>query len=224
MRFMRRQAWPTVATTKLPCEVRHLAMRGDSAAVHIWEATMSTFTISIPGGRIGHFLAGAAVASVIGGSAVAITDANFTYTTAKSGFLSISPMALAPDSDIAEYFTGFGTGRLAATNSRCFSTGVNLPHGSNITQLAVWYVSPATSNPFVYLQRTALVNGATTSLIANGGISDDTATRKVAVPPIAGGSSVVDNVGFAYGFGICPGAGGEFRGARIAYTYTSAGD
>jgi hypothetical protein len=40
---------------------------------------MATITVSIPGSRIGNFLAGAAVASVIGGTAVAITDTNFTW-------------------------------------------------------------------------------------------------------------------------------------------------
>jgi len=186
---------------------------------------MPTFTVSIPGGRIGNFLAGAVVASVIGGTAVAITSPDFTYSTTKTGYYSIHPMALASADNVAQYTNIYTTSSLFAVNvGVCHSTGVNLPQGSRITQLAVWYQSPAGSDPTVYLQRTTLADGNTSSLLTSGSIADDSNTRKLAVLPLVGGASVVSNTGFAYGFGICLGSNGTFRGARIAYTYTSAGD
>lgn len=51
---------------------------------------MPTFTVSIPGGRIGNFLAGAAVASVIGGTAIAVTDTNFRYSTPDGLLLNLA--------------------------------------------------------------------------------------------------------------------------------------
>ena len=100
---------------------------------------------------------------------------------------------------------------------------MNLPNGSRITQLAVWYSSPAGSDPYVYLHRTRLSDGATGPLIPTGELFDDTDTRKLAVIPLIGGSSLVSNTGFAYAFGFCPGTGGAFGGARIAYAYNNAG-
>jgi len=188
---------------------------------------MPTFTVSIPGGRIGNFLAGAAVASVIGGAAVAVTSPDFTYSATKTGYYTIHPSGLVPYADGLDYFVEHGPPRLfqhGASNG-CYETNVNLPHGSRITQLAVWFRSPPASpnRPSVLLLRTTLSDGSWT-LLSNYNIPDDSNTRKLAVIPIAGGSSLVSNIGFAYGFAFCPGPGGDFFGARIAYTYTSAGD
>jgi len=126
-----------------------------------------------------------------------------------------------PNSD---YRTSYDPVRLTARNDACFSTGVNLPQGSRITQFAVWYSSEANDNPTVHLQRTNLANGTSTALLASQSIVGDSGFHELAVIPIAGGSSLVSNIGFAYGLGFCPGTNGSFRGARIAYTYTSAGD
>jgi hypothetical protein len=163
-------------------------------------------------------------ALAMGGTAVAITGTEFLYSSTKTGFLSIHPMDLAPDSNNAQYSNDYLFPTLFAANVSCYSTGVNLPHGSRITQLAVWYSSPAGSDPVVLFVRNNLANGTSDSLITSGSIFNDSNTRKLAVLPLAGGSSVVGNAGFSYGFGICPGVNGSFRGARITYTYTNAGD
>jgi len=163
----------------------------------------------------------------LGGTGGAVTSPDFTYSSTKTGFFTIHPMAMAPDSHIGQYGIEYADAKLTDKGSdSCYSTGVNLPHGSRITQLIIWYSSPATanSNPRPYLRRVGVVDGSQTALVNEAFIVDDTDTRKMAVLPIIGGSSLVSNAGFAYGFGICPGAGGGFLGARIAYTYTSAGD
>ena len=160
----------------------------------------------------------------LGGTVAAITSPDFIYSTTKTGYFTIHPMALAPDVDTAQYSNFYPTATLAAVTGSCFSTGVNLPHGSRITQLAVWYNSPAGSDPVFYLMSHNLTNANTSFLVSNEEIPDDTNTRKLAVLPILGGTVPVSNTGFSYGFGVCPGTGGAFRGARIAYTYTSSGD
>jgi len=77
--------------------------------------------------------------------------------------------------------------------------------------------------PDVLFRRHSLTDGSGT-LLTTGFIGNDTTARKLGVLPIAGGSSLVSNAGFSYSLGICPGEGGTFWGARIAYTYISAGD
>ena len=172
---------------------------------------------------LGSTTTGLVTVLALGGTVAAITSPDFTYTSTKTGYYTIHPMALGPGSGDASFAIQFD-GTLKDFNSNCYSTGVNLPAGSRITQLAVWYSSPAVTNPTVFLRRVTLADGTSASLITSGSISDDTDTRKLAVLPIAAGSGPVSNTGFAYAFGICPGQGGTFHGARIAYTYTSAGD
>src|SRR5262245_23079601 len=93
-------------------------------------ANMPTFTVSIPCGRVGSFLAGAAVASVVGGAATAITDTKFTYSEPKIGLYSISPADLHPGNDTAaNAFYGNGDYLLynAPDDRECFYSGVHLP-------------------------------------------------------------------------------------------------
>ena len=173
---------------------------------------------------IGGVAAGFIAALAMGATAVAITDTQFLYSSTKTGYFTIHAMAVAPNTNLANYTIHYTEGAATTQNDSCFSTGVNLPQGSRITQLLVWYTSAAADNPFVYFERIRLTDGSGTSLIPSGTIADNSDTRKLAVIPIVGGSSPVSNIGFSYGFGICPGTDGSFRGARIAYTYTSAGD
>jgi len=165
-------------------------------------------------------------ALAMGGTVAALTSSSFIYSPLKTGYFSIHPMALGPDrtSSTTFYLNHYFNGHLFSGNDGCFTTGVNLPHGSRITQLAVWYQSPAGSELFVYFHRTRLSDGATGPMIPAGALSDDTNTRKLAVIPLSGTSILVSNTGYAYAFGFCPGAGGAFSGARIAYAYNNAGD
>ena len=160
----------------------------------------------------------------LGGTVAALTASDFTYQTTKTGYLSIHPMALSADRDNADYIVSFIPGSLTTSTNACFSTGVNLPQGSRITQLAVWYSSPTEGDTSVFLQRITLATGFLSPLLVSEDIPIGSTGRKLAIFPIAGGSSLVSNIGFAYGFGVCPGTDGDFHGARIAYTYTSAGD
>jgi len=185
---------------------------------------MFKFVESIRTRLLGSTSVGVIAVLAFGGTVVAVTDTNFTYTTTKTGYYTIDATVLAPANDNADYARVFGSETwLVDFSGHCYFAGVNLPQGSRITQLVVWYKSSEEGGPSVFLQRTTLANGTAGSVLTSGLISDDTNTRKLAVLPIAGGSSLVSNIGFSYAFVICPELG-EFHGARIAYTYTSAGD
>ena len=163
---------------------------------------------------------GFVAAIAMGATAVAITDSDFLYSPPKTGYYSIHPMEMTPEGNIAppDYQP------LPPGSDACFSTGVHVPQGARITQLAVWYTSPTASDPSFSFVRDNLTDGSTSSVIQSVNITDNSGVRKLAIIPLVGGFTLVSNTGFSYGFGTCPGEGGRFEGARIAYTFTNAGD
>lgn len=158
------------------------------------------------------------------GTAQAITDTFFLYSSPRTGYFTISPAALSPDGDGADYIIGFtGGARLQSDSTRCFVTGVNLPQGARITQMRVFYSSGA-SNPHVRLYREALATGVAEQ-IANINLPITGGARSAANVPIAASLATVGNAGFSYGFGTCLfDTASRLHGVRITYTYTNAGD
>jgi hypothetical protein len=124
------------------------------------ETVMMMFK-GIPAGRIGNFLAGAAVASVIGGTAVAVTSPNFTYSSAQPGFYAISPMDMAPNGTIAvnngysiDYYDP-----AQLTANGCHNTGVHLPQGAKLKNVVVYFKSGNQSNLSAFFVRLNLSSG-----------------------------------------------------------------
>lgn len=178
--------------------------------------------------RIPALVAGLLVgATVIGGTAYAITSSSFTYSSTKTGYLSISTMDFAPDglwTATEDYFNGWGGSNLSNTNSsRCFNAGVNLPNGSRIKSIRFFYTSDATGDFFGRLVR---VNPATggTKYLATVSPADDTGVRTSVNATVPANQQLVKNGNFQFGVGACPFDGTVFHGARITYTYRSAGD
>src|SRR4051794_25879480 len=98
-----------------------------------------------------------AIAAAVGtaaliGTAQAITDTTFTYSTPRTGFLGINPTALASlDSSNAYSNTVV---QLTTTGSpSCFGTGINLPQGAKVVTIVVWYKSGAGTDPIVLFSR-----------------------------------------------------------------------
>jgi hypothetical protein len=170
-------------------------------------------------------LAASAVALVlvIGGAAHAVTDTVFKYTNPRTGFFTIDPMALTPDPDFRTYTTSYNAGNLTGTG--CFNTGVNLPNGATITALTVWFASGASSDPSFFFVRRDLTTGNPDTFVNGVSVHDDSTARKghtFKIPNTA--IAKVDGV-HSYGFGVCfPDATNSFLGARVAYTFTTAGD
>ncbi len=179
------------------------------------------------GGWIGRILAGAAVSSMLIGTAFAITANTFSYSRIKTGYYSIHPGALAPIDTLAasNYNVNFVNPSMdtGSGSSVCFSTGINLPNGASIVSLTIFYQSNASSNISALMTRLALSTGIPDNFLFQI-ISDDSDVRRRSVFPVPAASQFVDNSAYAYALAVCIAAGTTFNGARIRYTYKTAGD
>jgi len=168
----------------------------------------------------------AVVATVAGiGAARAVTDTSFTYSQAKTGWYSVVPAELAPVNSSVSYAATRNQLNLLSDNSNCFTAGLHLPQGAKITQLVIWYQSGIRDRPTFFVERTSPVTGNFDQIVVAAG-NDNSNTRKTLFgdPPSAI-SSVVNNGSFNYALLVCLATTDNiFYGARIAYTYRSAGD
>jgi len=151
-------------------------------------------------------------------SAVAVTSTEFVYSSKQVGVLTIHPMALAPDgssSAAQSYFTGWSNA--STTGDGCFQTAVNLPAGARIASLRVW------SQGVIFVSFTGVnLNTGAGTFLFSGDVGDTTGSRVLTIKDITP-NPIVGNT-FAYGLGVCLEPSESFNGARITYTYTSAGD
>ena len=160
------------------------------------------------------------------GPAVAVTSDTFTYTTVKTGYLSISPGAMIPDGFNMNYENSWSTGVRNAGKpgdpTICLNTGVQLPHGAKITGIRVWYSNnPKSESSSFDLRRQMLATNAIVSLkqLSGKDPSNNRVSVYAAVPAV-----VVNSALSTYMFGACLSAGDAFSGAAITYTYTTAGN
>jgi hypothetical protein len=171
-------------------------------------------------------VAGILIGSMLVRSAVAITDDAFKYASPKTGYLNVTTMAFAPDSLQGATDDFFNTWNESLTNQaagRCFNAGVNLPQGATMTKVTFCYRSDATSDLGGYLVRRNPAHGSGIYVVTvSPADDDDVATEVTASIPAT--YRTVNNKKFAYGVGVCMDTEGtSFDGARITYTYTSAG-
>ena len=158
------------------------------------------------------------------GVAQAITDTVFRYSAPKTAYFPISGMAMNASSDNYDYNNGWFTGLSPASGVPCFSTGVNLPHGSTITGLTIWYESgDVGSGVTASLYRFQLNDGSFDTIGERTFLNDTNGIRKAGNVPVATSFATVNNFQFSYGLGICLETT-TFRDARVRYTYNTAGD
>ena len=130
-----------------------------------------------------------------------------------------------PESGNATYGISPTVGILQSVTSHCYQTGVNLPQGAKITALRVWYSSDNANSLSFVLVRNQLTTGAGEALVQE--FSTDSSSNRVAESfTVSGASATVNNNAYMYGFRVCFNAatGELFNGARLTYTYTTAGD
>jgi hypothetical protein len=176
--------------------------------------------------------AGLLIAALIAGTAVAAVVSNgFFYSPRQAGYYSIHPSALVAVNGVTVTNGGYGitpqSAQLTRSSSNgCFTTGVNLPNGAVITGLAVWYSSgPIGTDPSVFFGLTRLSDGADAALVPDQPIVMNVAGRRAKAFAIPNSPArIVNNSLYVYAFQFCLGNSDAFYGARIAYTYTSAGD
>ena len=168
----------------------------------------------------------AAIVGVIAaiGTAEAITDTAFIYSTAKTSWVSINPSDLAPDQNGVSYHITPAELFVTATTTSCFEGGVHLPQGATITQVAVWFRSSVGSDISVALDRMSLVDGILATVAVASPHDDSNFRKQINIVPQAA-NAVVNNGLYRYSFVVCPNSiANAFYGARIAYTFKSAGD
>jgi hypothetical protein len=167
-----------------------------------------------------------AIVAAVSPAAQAATDTIYKYTTPKTGYFAISPLAMAADSEGADFFANFSGGsiKLNANSNTCFMTGVNLPNGATITGVAVFYSSGGSFSPNFQMLQHKLSDGTLTT-IANESLTDNTGSRKSKALTLQTPDVKVNNLANVYSFATCLGQpSNTFFGARIVYTYDNAGD
>ena len=163
----------------------------------------------------------AAVAALAAaGAAYALTASSFTYSGPKTGYVRLSHLAFAPDGNGGTYANDWTTG-LAATGGACLNAGVDLPVGSRVKAITFYYRSGPASDFYGDFRRMQLSTEVSLSL-ANVNPSNNAGTPASVTKNVAAVNQPV-TAARAYGVGVCTGNDGSFFGARIKYTYTSAG-
>ena len=167
------------------------------------------------------------LAALLSGVAQAITENAFRYSSARTGYYGMNPMAFSSADSrpgFHEYFIQWPDYlRNIGSGTHCFNTGVNLPNGARMTRFSAWYSTDAASSVRVSLFQAGFADDAFSGLLAQLNSTDTTATR--AGMSITPGIPEVQNGQFNYSVGVCMDKDSDrFYGARITYTYTSAGD
>jgi hypothetical protein len=165
---------------------------------------------------------GAIGALFASGAAFAITDTTFTYSSPKTGYYGISNLGVAPNSPSADFVNPGQSGGLDGTG--CFHRGVNLPQGAVVTGLIVYYAAIDEDDVVVTLKRQRLSDGNEQNIASKAMTNDLSGMRASDTAPITASRATIANGQYNYGFMVCTDSGGSFFGARITYTYTSAGD
>ena len=162
------------------------------------------------------------LALIVVGTAYAITSSSFKYSSTKTGYLSVSNMDFIPDSDNADYFNGWGDG-LVDAQGECFNAGINLPSGAKIKSVTWFYESGAASEFFGRFTRMDGPTATGLDLVPSVSPLNDTGSPSSVTRNVPAANQAVNNAKYSYGIGACPGSDGVFNGARVKYTYKTAG-
>jgi hypothetical protein len=171
---------------------------------------------------------GLVLALAFPGAAKAITDTNFRYSAPKTGYLTITAAAFTPGVSASAYINNGAVISPSTTNLTCWYAPVNLPHGATMSQLALWYVSESPDLVIIQLIRRTLANAAEGQIVSESAPASGGLYRRASYP-ITGAMQTADNARHGYYIRMClqydgSGSSPQYHGARITYTYTSAGD
>jgi hypothetical protein len=167
-----------------------------------------------------------AIALMVTGAAYAFTAASFNYSNAKTGYITLTNMAFAADNNTSAFTNSWHGGLNPSGASSCFNVGVVLPLGSHVKSVTFFFNSGPNTDPDVEFLRKNMTTGGVADLIHTTIANDAQVYTAVTLPVPASKQGVTSKYG--YGIGVCPAQGGGspdtvFHGARVKYTYTSAG-
>jgi hypothetical protein len=173
-----------------------------------------------------HFAIGCiAAAFFLNGAAHAITDTVFRYSPPKQGYLSLdsagfTPLTSAAADAYAVFYVYDGFISTTAAGS-CFGTSVNLPEAAKVTAVTTWYQAGARVSLYRHKP-----SDATSAVLADKTFTGDPSSLSRGNVAITNPAlQAVDNQLYSYALIVClPQTTDYFFGARVAYTYTTAGD
>jgi hypothetical protein len=179
-------------------------------------------TITLTRGQL--IAATALLATVfLGGTAEAITDTVFKYSTVQTGYLTVPAAAFVSESSADQFAQNGVTIQPATTNTLCMDAPVNLPEGAKMTTIGVWY---ATNGGLMQVQmfRQNLSTGTNVTL-ARRVLADTAGSRAQANLAVTGAGQIIKNEAFSYDLNFCTqgATANKFYSARIRYTYSTAG-
>ena len=165
-------------------------------------------------------LGAALVVSLIAAAAAyALTAKSFRYSKPKTGYVRVSHMAFTANADFVTWNQSLTTG---LHGSGCFNAGVNLPVGSKAKSVTWYYQSGAASDLEGSFRSNQLATGVGTPVIGPVTPAEDSGVPTSVTRNVPSKKQLV-TAGRAYWVEACPGNDGAFFGARVKYTYTSAG-
>ena len=162
---------------------------------------------------------------VLSGTALAVTDASFTYSTVQTGYLMVGPADLVPTSEIsADNYSLSDTSASSSYSNNCFVAGVHLPQGARVTTVRTSFSSGAgDNNIFITLTRVNPLTPGRDYLVSHY-VANDAGSRTYVNDVVPATLRLVNNALYTYTYEVCVGSSTYFYGARITYQYTSAGD
>jgi len=177
---------------------------------------------SVTARHVGFVLAGILIGLMLSGGAHAIVYGAFRYSKPQTGYLTISPASFVPASNSAVY--GNDGSSIVTTGQQCFSAGVNLPQDAKITQLAMWYSKNDDTSVQLSLSRSEPALFNTTGIASLSPVNTGGTGKAAAVNITNTSLQTVNNIRYMYIVNNCVSDQEFFAGARIKYTYTTAGD
>jgi hypothetical protein len=165
---------------------------------------------------------GVVIALTLSGAARAITDTVFRYSTPKTGYLTLHPVAFTIQASSMAFVVLQDTA-ISPEPDGCLGAPVNLPHGATITAVTFWMTTGDPDPASVRMFRTRLQTGANEYLFSENAPNHGGVRRSFSldVPDF----NVINNAQYAYGVVACminnPDA---LHGVRVTYTYSNAGD
>lgn len=177
--------------------------------------------------RILLVLVGVVIGALLVGTSIAVTANSFRYSEAKTGYLAIANQDFIPQDDEAS----FNHSSTSGTNSEqgCFSAPIHLPQGSRAKSVTYVYKSPAGEDMDFYGEFGRRSGHETGDSIEYDDMSnraepvDDSNIKTAITRFVFDDVERINNRRFMYSLLVCP-FGGAFYGARVKYTYRTAGD
>jgi len=161
------------------------------------------------------FIVGIVVGTMLLGSALALTATSFTYAKKHVGYVAVTPFDLQPANDTI----GFAATYDERTGAGCADTGLRLPQNAMLVNATVYETEGAPLVISIY--RTNRATGGTSFAIVTPTPDGSRQAHTLQIPSTW---AKVNNATFDYMFEVCHGPSGIFHGARVKYTYKSAGD